>query len=139
MLTVRIADASEVIPLRAAVLRPGRPVGDAVWVSDTLNDTKHWVAEQHDRIIGVATVVRAPFPDGDGPEWQLRGMAVDSECRSTGVGRQLLAQVMTDIDAPMWCNARIGAVAFYQRQGWRVASAEFEVPTIGIHVRMVRP
>ena len=32
-----------------------------------------------------------------------------------------------------WCNARVAAVPFYARMGWRVVSDLFDVPTVGPH------
>jgi GNAT superfamily N-acetyltransferase len=137
MLTVNRADAATVIPLRASVLRPGRPLTDAMWACDDVSTTQHWAAELDGQTVGVATVVAAPFPEGVGPNWQLRGMAVDATWRSRGVGRVLLERVMNDVAAPIWCNARILAAPFYQRNGWKIVSPEFEIAGIGPHVRMV--
>jgi predicted GNAT family N-acyltransferase len=38
----------------------------------------------------------------------------------------------------MWCNARIPAVPFYERLGWKTFGAAFEVAGIGPHVKMFR-
>jgi GNAT superfamily N-acetyltransferase len=138
---VRRGTADEVIDVRHRVLREGRPRETAVFDGDTAKATRHWVAVQHDRIVGVVSVMQAALPeavDADPrPTWQLRGMAVLPELQGAGVGRALLQAVHAEVDAPMWCNARAHVERFYGRQGWRTVSAPFEVEPIGPHVRMV--
>ncbi|HZK81548.1 MAG TPA: GNAT family N-acetyltransferase [Humisphaera sp.] len=78
------------------------------------------------------------------PAWQLRGMATSPEYRGKGLGRAMLALADNDLLADpliprmLWCNARVPAVGFYETLGWTVVSHEFEIPTAGPHVRMVR-
>jgi GNAT superfamily N-acetyltransferase len=134
-IAVRRASPGEVIDLRLAVLRPGGAREDAVWDGDHEPETRHWVAESDGRIVGVATVLARPYPDGDGPAWQLRGMAVGAEERGTGVGRALLDAFAAEVGAPIWCNARVTAIAFYERAGWRVTSEPFDT-AVGPHRRM---
>ena len=35
-----------------------------------------------------------------------------------------------------WCNARLAAIPFYKKLGWKIASELFEIPTAGPHYRM---
>jgi len=77
------------------------------------------------------------------PAWQLRGMATDSELRGRGVGRALLLVAeKTIIERSdvrlLWCNARLDAVVFYEKQGWRSVSEVFEVSTAGPHRKMTK-
>jgi GNAT superfamily N-acetyltransferase len=132
---VRRATPDEVVDLRLAVLRPGGTREDAVWDGDHERETRHWVVERGERIVGVATVLQRPYPDGAGPEWQLRGMAVAAEERGTGLGRALLDALVREVAAPLWCNARVTAIAFYERAGWRVTSEPFDT-AVGPHRRM---
>jgi len=132
---VRRARPDEVVDLRLAVLRPGGTREDAVWEGDEETATRHWVAERGERIVGVATILERPYPDGAGPGWQLRGMAVAADERGTGVGRALLDAFAREVGAPIWCNARVTAIAFYERAGWRVTSEPFDT-AVGPHRRM---
>ena len=134
---VRRATAEEVIPLRGKILRPNRPIADARWDCDALPDTRHWLVEDGGRVLGVATVLSSPFPAGEGPIWQLRGMAVDDGLRGRGIGRRLLDTLVAEVEAPLWCNARTAAVDFYVKAGWRVVSEPFEIPGVGEHKRMI--
>jgi GNAT superfamily N-acetyltransferase len=133
---VRRATPDEVVPLRMQVLRPGMPESSARWTGDDEPETVHFVAVRDDRIVGTATILVRPCPEG-GPQRQLRGMAVSPELQGSGVGAAILAAAIADIPEPMWCNARSTAVRFYAKLGWRVTSAEFDIPSAGPHVRMV--
>lgn len=141
---VRAASADEVIDLRHAVLRPGSPREAAVFAMDRTAGTQHFAAIAGDgRVVGCVTLAPAERTQGE-ESIQLRAMAVDESFRGAGVGRRLLAHVDAHVKALppptplLWCNARVGAIPFYQRCGWTVACDVFEIPPIGPHVRMTR-
>ena len=135
---VERAPASALIDLRHRVLRAGRPRATAIFDGDDEADARHWVARLDGEVVAVATVLRRPFPGGDGPRWQLRGMAVDPAMQGRGVGAALLAAVEREVAEPMWCNARITAAPFYAGQGWTEHGERFEIPEVGPHVRMTK-
>lgn len=143
--TVRRAAPSEVVDVRHVILRQGRPRATALFDGDDHADTRHWVAKSGDEVIGVVSVMKARFPDesatlpvGDAPIWQLRGMATLPSWRGKGVGLALLRAVEAEVDEPLWCNARTSAAGFYAKHGWERVGAEFAIPEVGPHVRMVR-
>lgn len=111
---------------------------------DEASTTRHFGGWLDDRMAGVASIYQVPCPDR--PEvaraWQLRGMATLPEMQGLGVGKALVtaceAAARSAGDSLLWCNARIGAISFYTRLGWTVSSAEFDIPTVGPHRRMVR-
>lgn len=79
----------------------------------------------------------------DQPAWQLRGMCTDGAHQSKGFGGQLLTCAETAILENstvqlFWCNARVPAIAFYERHGWKVDSEIFDIPTAGPHRRMMK-
>jgi predicted GNAT family N-acyltransferase len=138
---VRRGAAAEVIDLRHAVLRAGLPRETAVFPGDEKPDAIHVVAEAPGgRIVGCVTL--HPSTWNDGRAWQLRGMATNPAVRGTGVGRAMLDLVercVRSAESPvrqMWCNARVPAAGFYQRDGWVIESEQFEIPSAGPHVRM---
>jgi predicted GNAT family N-acyltransferase len=132
--TVRRAATAEVLDLRHRVLRPGQPRESAHFPGDEAQDTRHWVAVQSDRVVGVVSVMRA---ESDGVLWQLRGMAVDPDLRGQGVGEQLLLQTQREVAEPLWCNAREAVVGFYTRYGWKTVGPPFEIAGVGPHRKMI--
>jgi GNAT superfamily N-acetyltransferase len=136
--------AAETIPIRWLILRPGFPRETAMFEGDEASTTQHFGGWLDDRLAGVACIYQIPCPDRpDVPRaWQLRGMASLPEVRGLGIGKALVAACERAAsnagDSLLWCNARIGAIAFYSRQGWTVSSGEFDIPTVGPHRRMVR-
>lgn len=141
-LVVRQGTAAEVLDLRHQVLRAGLPRESAVFNGDDHPHARHVVAVAPDgRVVGCATI--HPSTRNGAPAWQLRGMATDPSLRGCGVGRAMLDHLVRLVYdkfpfRPMWCNARLPAVGFYEGQGWEVASEPFEIPTAGPHVVMVR-
>jgi len=134
----RRATSAEVLPLRHRVLRPGRPWEAAILDGDDEPEARHWVAERRGQVVGVVSLHRRPWPEGRGPQWRLRGMAVDPDWQQRGIGTAMLLAIHAEVDAPLWCNARVTAVPFYQKHGWTVHSDEIDIPLIGPHQRMQR-
>jgi GNAT superfamily N-acetyltransferase len=134
---VERAPAAALIDLRHRVLRAGRPRETAFFDGDNEIDARHWVARIGDDVVGVATVLRRPWPAGEGPTWQLRGMAVDPTQQGRGIGAALLSTLVTEVGEALWCNARTTAAGFYERNGWSRRGDTFEIPEVGPHVRMV--
>jgi GNAT superfamily N-acetyltransferase len=133
---VRQVPPEDVIDLRHRVLRPGRPRETAHFSGDRDAGTLHYAAFLGEQIVGVATVMTQPFPHGDGPALQLRGMAVDPDLEKSGIGRALLEGIAREVQVPMWCNARESAVPFYERTGWRICSERFPIEGVGPHFCM---
>lgn len=131
----RRGNVDEILALRWAVLRPGRPEAEARWPGD--DAAQHWLVEDSDRVVAVLSLFPSPMPGG-GPAWQLRGMAVDPARRGEGLGRGLLEAALRALGEPVWCNARTGAVGFYTALGWQVVGPPFDIPGVGPHLRLVR-
>ena len=129
-------------PLRAEVLRPGRSPREAAFEGDFDAASGHFAAFADNRVVGVASVLREPEPDGPEPTgvWRLRGMAVAPGQRGRGIGALLLARVRDHVTRsgaePMWCNARVSADGFYAGAGWVPLGEPWEEPGIGPHIRM---
>jgi len=137
---VRRVSADQIIDLRHVVLRNGLPRSEAIFPGDDSPSARHYGAFQNDRLIGCVTLHLNEWEKQ--PAWQLRGMAVSSEVRKSGVGRAMIQVLERDLDdspvRQLWCNARVPAAAFYEKLGWEIVSEQFEIPTAGPHVRMTR-
>jgi len=88
-------------------------------------------------------------PDSSSPTpptaWQLRGMATETGRQKGGVGRAVLNAVAAHVRAQggpagalLWANARVVALEFYKRNGWKIYGDEFIVPDVGPHFLMAR-
>ena len=143
-MTVRRISAAETVALRWPVLRAGLPRESAIFPGDELPTTCHFGAFTEADLIGVATIYPAPLPEQAeaAGAWQLRGMAVHAERQRTGAGRALIQACLQHASEAgarlLWCNARVPAAKFYEREGFRVLGEEFEIPTASPHLRMAR-
>jgi len=138
---IRVISAAETMPLRLAILRPGRPPETAQFPGDHAADTRHFGAFVEGRLLGIASMYRAEMPERLGLRaCQLRGMATAEEARGAGLGRGLIKACIEHAHEGhaeiLWCNARIGAAGFYQKMGFSISGQEFEIPDVGPHFRM---
>jgi len=137
----REATLDEIIGLRQAVIIAGTDRDSPYFPGDRDETTRHFGAFDADRLVGCLTFM---LNEWDGrPAWQLRGMATDPECQGKGIGRELLRHaedtLRRDSDvSQLWCNARLAAVGFYVKQGWRVVSDEFTIKGVGPHHKMTK-
>lgn len=145
-INIRLATADQIIDLRHRVLRTGLPRTSAMFSNDALQDSFHVAA--FDGALAVCCATFHPGQWDSEPAWQLRGMATDAQHRSRGLGRRVLGFAEDAVQSrPMgsggivrllWANARLGAIGFYQSQGWAIVSPVFEVPTAGPHHKIVK-
>jgi len=143
---IRRVDVEKILDLRHRILRAGLPPEAARFEGDEAPTTLHWAAFALDaagreggRAIGCLSLMLNSL-DAE-PAWQLRGMAVDGPQQRNGLGRTLLARAEEAAASEgkagwLWCNARVPAAGFYQKQGWTTISEVFEIPAAGPHVKM---
>lgn len=145
-------------PLRQAVLRPHQALEACRFPGDDAPGAFHLGA--HDpagRLLAVASFGPEPAPaelraalagpdaDADTPpaaDWRLRGMATLPDWRRRGLGQALLGEGLARLQGRgadlLWCNARLGALAFYRRAGLIAVGPSFDLPGIGPHRLMGR-
>lgn len=133
---LRRATVPEILALRHAELRHGLPRASAEFEGDLAPTTHHYGGFAGDATVACASFMAAPR-DG-APAFQLRGMATRADLARRGVGGALLRLAVREIEdaegvAFFWCNARLPAVPFYRRLGWRIVSEPFDIPTAGPH------
>jgi predicted GNAT family N-acyltransferase len=129
-----------IIPLRHRMLRQNLPLDSAWFPGDDSPATIHFAAIDRGVPVCCLTLMAAEWEGL--AAWQLRGMATALEFQGLGVGRRLFYHAISEArrrnpEWPMWCNARVSAIGFYERVGWEVVSEEFEIPSAGPHVKMV--
>lgn len=134
-----------ILDLRHRILRAGLPKESAQFPGDGVPSTWH-LALFHSLGKDSPPATCASFMLNsyrDEAAWQLRGMATDQPYQGKGFGGELIrcAEVLISADSNVrlfWCNARVPAIRFYEKHGWRVDSDEFDIPTAGPHRRMVK-
>ncbi len=142
--TVERVDPAVTHALRAQVLRPGHPVGAAVFAADTDPAAAAFAARTAGgSVVGTALIHPAACPWRPGPTaWRLRAMATTPEARGRGIGARLLAAALAhavDHGAQVvWCHARAPARRFYERAGFVAHGDEWLEADIGPHVAMSR-
>ena len=134
---IKFVKAEEVLPLRSAVLREGKPLAECIFAGDDDPNTFHLADIQNGQPVCIASFFLKGHPDFKGKACQLRGMATAAEFRGRGVGNQLLnfaIVYLRGLQADyLWCNARKAAWSFYLGVGFEFISPEFEIEGIGLH------
>lgn len=137
---IGVVEPKRLYPLRLRVLRPGQPPSSVEHDYDYFAEVVHVAAiDGGSQVVACATLYPEETPDGR-PAWRLRAMATAPEVRGKGYGASTLRhgmQLARERGATLlWCNARSGAVWFYERLGFVKTSEEFEIPPIGPHFVM---
>ncbi len=117
-----------ILELRRRVLS-GPGIHGASLSKDLAPATRHWAAWMGGTVVGCVSVMRLRG-------WALRGMAVSVKHQRHGVGARLLDFVCAEVDAPMWCNARLETVSFYSQLGWAEVGPIFTMQERLPHQRM---
>ena len=142
MYQIQIISTEETYPIRKEVLRKGIDLPYA-FNGDKEADTFHLGAFFQERLVGVSSFMKVLNPSIVGEtQFQLRGMATLAEFQKKGVGKALLTKAFMllyekEIDV-LWCNARVEAVPFYQKQGFRCIGSLFQIKSIGPHFVMFK-
>lgn len=133
-LIVQAVSLARTRSLRQAVLRPHEAVEEMA--SSESSDAFAVGAFDGEELVSVGLIA----PDGEPGDWRIRGMATAPVARGKGAGTGVLDALLRHAIAEgaqrIWCNARTPARGFYERAGFRVISAEFELPMIGPHLVM---
>ena len=143
MKTIKEITAAETFPVRHPVLRAGKPVESCRFEGDDAIATKHFGFFIDNRLIGVASLFQndSDLFDVDN-QFQLRGMAVLENHQKKGYGEDLLKhteEVAKSQNASLiWFNARIVAVPFYEKMGYKILGASFDIAGVGEHYVMYK-
>jgi len=137
----RQAPIDEIISLRGEVIIRGTNRDTPYFDGDRDEATRHFGAFAGTRTVGCLSFMRKEW-EGK-PAWQLRGMATAPDYRGVGAGKILLRLAEEAVTKEsgirlLWCNARTGAVGFYEKQGWKIVSDEFTIPGVGPHFKMMK-
>lgn len=136
----RLSQLEEILALRNQVLIIGTARNSPEFPGDRDPYTYHFGAFNHNKNVCCLSWMASEWEGV--PAYQLRGMATHPEYRGQGIGKELLQYSEIFLKnrgiSRTWCNARSGAVLFYQKQGWKVVSEEFMIDGVGMHYKMFK-
>jgi len=131
--------------LRHQVLRPHAPLSAVQLPGDDDPATGTFAARTADGEGVGSAIVRpeaCPWQPDVAGAWRLRGMATAESMRGQGVGahvlRATIAHVVLEGGQLIWCNARMPAMRFYQREGFLTEGEPWEDAQLGPHIAMWR-
>lgn len=140
---VKFIPAVDTYGLRQAVLRPHQAVSDMAFDNDDAPDTFHLGAYDGTLLIGIVSLYKKSHAQlSQEYSWQLRGMAALPAYQGKGSGRLLVEAAVQEMKQRggrgVWCNARVSAVKFYEKLGFKIFGEPFVIAGIGPHVVMRR-
>ncbi len=141
---IKEVSAKECYPVRHAILRKGRPLSSCAFEDDQNEHCFHLGLFVQNEIVGIASFIPRAFPEQKTtkPTFQLRGMAVLEAYQGRGFGAQILKHGTALLKEQgvhiLWMNARIGAIAFYEKLQFLSVGDLFDIPPIGMHQRMYK-
>jgi len=139
---VKYISAEDTLPLRSRVLRSGKPVKECIFPTDHIEGAFHLGGLTAGQLVVIASFFPDNHPDFGEGGFKLRGMATDPDFSGRGYGAELIKFAVKELRSAkgsyIWCNARSSAVVFYQKLGFELISAEFEIPGVGPHFNMIK-
>ncbi len=141
MIEIKNISAQETYAIRLEVLRKDIDL-PYKFNGDLDKDTFHLGAFKEDKLIAVSSFMKVKNRNFKGVQYQLRGMATLTQYQGFGIGKQLIIKAEKilkplNIDC-LWCNARVIAVDFYKKQGFKTFGEVFDIPLIGGHYSMYK-
>ena len=140
MQVLRIS-SRDTFKIRQLMLRPNGTLQDCEFKGDEDELTFHLGAFIDKKLVSVASFYFEKHPDIAEPyQFRLRGMATLPEHQGQGLSSALLKtafpMIKQNLCKVLWCNARVSAIGFYTKVGFKQLSGEFEIPGIGPHTLM---
>jgi predicted GNAT family N-acyltransferase len=143
MFEIRKITASETYPLRNKILRQNEPIEKCIYPNDIKDSTVHFGLFENEVLLGIISVFetkKEAFTDHK--QFQIRGMAIESNQQKKGYGAALVNQAISYLQKEkeflIWFNARIIATGFYEKLGFEKTGTAFEIPPIGMHFIMYK-
>lgn len=141
MIDIKKIKCEATYDIRLEVLRKGIPL-PYKFRGDFDEDTFHLGVFKDDKLIAVSSYMKVNDKSFQGEGYQLRGMATLKEFQGCGAGKEMMDfafEILKEksIDY-LWCNARIVAVKFYEKQGLEIIGDAFDVQYIGTHYKMFK-
>lgn len=105
-------------------------------------DTFHLGLFINNELVSIVSFMRSDYKEFTEKQFQLRGMATKENYQGKGFGKMLITkseELLKEKEVIIvWCNARIVALDFYKKQGFKIIGKEFDIPQIGGHFVMYK-
>jgi len=141
MISIHEIKAEDTYPIRKKELRENIDLPEK-FRGDLDNSTFHLGLFENDILVSVVSFMRSDFESLKGNQYQLRGMATLKAYQKKGYGQKLVEEADKLLKKKnvniVWCNARIVALDFYKKQGYKKIGEEFDIPQIGGHYVMYK-
>lgn len=134
----------DTLEIRHRVLRPYLDKKeDCVFPGDDSGQTFHLGGFLDSKLASIASFYFESNPAFEQPyQFRLRGMATLPDYQGKGLSSELLNMgfpiVKQNMCELVWCNARKGAIGFYEKVGFEKVGDFFDIPEIGPHLLMVK-
>ena len=141
MIEVINIQAIETYSIRLEILRKNIPL-PYEFNGDFDEGTFHLGAFKNKKLIAISSYMKVKNANLIGEQYQLRGMATLNEHQGFGAGKLMLQKAFSifkklKIDY-LWCNARVEAVSFYEKQGLKTFGNKFDIKYVGNHYAMFK-
>jgi predicted N-acetyltransferase YhbS len=107
---------------------------------DFLDTTIHFGAFNHNKHIGIVSLMRNEHINFNERQVQLRGMAVLQKSQGKKVGKKLINVCVDEAKKNnihlIWCNVRDYSVDFYKKQGFIITEEKFFIKNVCDHYLM---
>ncbi|WP_111708688.1 GNAT family N-acetyltransferase [Lutibacter citreus] len=141
MIRIVKIETKDTYAIRKEVLRKNIPL-PFMFNGDDAIDTFHLGAFKKDKLIAVSSYMKVENKNFKGNQYQLRGMATLENFQGLGAGKLMLIEafkILKELNIEcFWCNARLIAVKFYEKQGLSTFGEKFDVKLIGEHYVMYK-
>lgn len=142
MKVLRIS-ALDTYPIRQTILFSGHSMETCQFKGDDEDQTFHLGAFIDSKLVSVASMYFERHPDIEEPyQYQLQGMATLPDYQCQGLSSALLQVAFPIVKQNfchlVWCNAREGAIGFYEKVGFETLGDLFEISNLGNHLLMVK-
>ena len=141
MIEIKLISAEDTYEIRKRMLRKNIPLTEKT-EGDFEENTFHLGAFIDDKLVSVATFVENKNSHFQGNQYRLRGMATGENYQGKGLGRKLILkaeEILKErkVDV-LWFNARVVALDFYKKLGYKTIGEEFDIQYIGGHFNMYK-
>ncbi len=140
---LRQIKAEETYNIRHSILRPHQNFEECKYDTDFIEGSFHIGAYYRGDLVSVASFCLEQCEDFEQKQqYRLRAMATYEKFRSQGAGSSIVnyaEKVLRERNISfLWCKARVSAVAYYTKLGFKKYGEVFDYPFIGEHIIMYK-